>query len=353
MATQRKRGGSGSRPATQLLEFLSRRRSALSPLLILTHDFPDPDSLAAAFGLDYLAREAFGVESRIAYRGAIGRTENRAMVRILEIPARRLRADDLERHRRVALVDTQPAFENNPFPARRRATLVIDQHLSSTKPAAELALVDPTCGATCVIIAQALLHSGLRIPKKLATAFVYGILSDTLDLYRARHPSIIDTYLHLLPRCDIRRLARIRNPVRSRRFFATLAQGIRDAVARGPLIVSHLGPVDSPDLVSETAEFFLTHEKSRWALCTGRHEGKLHVSLRTSGSRTSAGQVLRDVSPDHRLAGGHGAIAGGSFLVGTEATEEEWAAIEQSLQRRLTRRLRIPSKGGFRRLFSK
>ena len=353
MATRRRKGGGDSEPATHLLEFLSRRRQALSPLLILTHDYPDPDALAAAFGLHYLAREAFGVESRIAYRGAIGRTENRAMVQILEIPARRLRADDLQRHRRVALVDTQPVFENNPFPARRRATLVVDQHPSSTEPAAELALVDPTCGATCVIIAHALLHSGLPVPRKLATALVYGILSDTLDLYRARHPSIIEIYLHLLPRCDIRRLARIRNPVRSRRFFATLARGTRDAVARGPLIVSHLGPVDSPELVSETAEFFLTYEKSRWALCTGRHNGKLHISLRTSGSRTSAGQVLRDVSPDDRLAGGHGAIAGGSFLVGTEATEQEWAAVEQDLQRRLTRRLRIPSKGGFRRPFSK
>jgi nanoRNase/pAp phosphatase (c-di-AMP/oligoRNAs hydrolase) len=353
MVKPRKAAGSDSGSAAQLLRFLSERRRAISPLLILIHDYPDPDALASAFGLLHLAREAFGVESRIVHRGAIGRTENRAMVQILEIPARRLRGDDLKRHRRVALVDTQPAFENNPFPVRRRATLVIDQHPSSRKPAADLALVDPTCGATCVIIAQALLRSGLRVPKKLATALVYGILSDTLDLYRASHPDIIQTYLDLLPRCDIRRLARIQNPVRSRRFFAALARGMDDAVARGPLIVSHLGPVDSPDLVSETAEFFLTYEKARWVLCTGRHEGKLHISLRTSGSRTSAGQVLRDVSPDQRLAGGHGAIAGGSFLVGTEAPEKTWTVIEQDLQRRLTRRLRIPLKGGFRRPFAR
>jgi nanoRNase/pAp phosphatase (c-di-AMP/oligoRNAs hydrolase) len=274
------------------------------------------------------------------------------MVRLLDIPARRLRADDLKKHRRVALVDTQPAFENNPFPARRRPTLVLDQHASHTDPSAELSLIDTTCGATCVIVAQALLQSGLRIPRKLATALVYGILSDTLDLYRARRPDIIETYLDLLPRCDVRRLTRIQNPDRSRRFFASVARGVRDAVVRGPLVVSHLGPVDSPDLVSQIAEFLLTYEKARWVLCTGRRAGMLHISLRTSGTRTSAGPVLRDVSPDPGLAGGHGAIAGGAYRIGVRAREETWAAAERDLQRRLTRRLRIPARGGFRRPFS-
>jgi nanoRNase/pAp phosphatase (c-di-AMP/oligoRNAs hydrolase) len=352
MGTRSKRRGEDSGPAPRLLGFLSRRRRSLSPLLILTHDYPDPDALAAAFGLHYLAREGFGVQSRIAYRGALGREENRTMVRLLDIPARKLRTDDLKQHRRVALVDTQPAFENNPFPARRRPTLVLDQHASQTNPSAELALIDPTCGATCVMVAQALLQSGLRIPRKLATALVYGVLSDTLDLYRARRPDIIETYLLLLSRCDVRRLTRIQNPVRSRRFFASVARGVRDAAARGPLIVSHLGPVDSPDLVSQIAEFLLAYEKARWVLCTGRYADMLHMSLRTSGTRTSAGTVLRDVSPDPGLAGGHGAIAGGAYRIGVDAREETWAAAERDLQRRLTRRLRIPASGGFRRPFS-
>jgi len=351
MTTLRNIVRTGAGPAGQLLRFLARRHRTLSPLLIMTHDHPDPDALAAAYGLHYLAREAFGVESTIVYRGAVGRAENRDMVRILEIPARRLRAGDIERQRRVALVDTQPLFENNPFPARRRATIVIDQHPSVVEPSADLSLVDATCGATCVIVAQALLRSGLRIPKKLATALAYGILSDTLDLYRARRQDIIDTYLSLLAGCDIRSLARIRNPAHSRRFFVSLSRAVRNATSRGPLLASHLGPIDNPDLVSQTAELLLTYEKARWVLCTGRYEGRLHLSLRTSGTRTSAGRILRDLATDHRDVGGHGAIAGGSLQVGRQAPEETWAAIERDFQHRLARRLRIPSRGGFRRIF--
>jgi nanoRNase/pAp phosphatase (c-di-AMP/oligoRNAs hydrolase) len=67
--------------AQRLLDFLSQRQDSLSPLLILTHNYPDPDGLAAAFALGYLAQQHFGITWKIAYGGMIGRSENRAMVK--------------------------------------------------------------------------------------------------------------------------------------------------------------------------------------------------------------------------------------------------------------------------------
>jgi len=72
--------------AQELLEFLAANRQSLSPLLILPHDYPDPDALAAAFALHFLARECYGIESRIVYRGVIGRTENQTVQRTFEVP---------------------------------------------------------------------------------------------------------------------------------------------------------------------------------------------------------------------------------------------------------------------------
>jgi hypothetical protein len=48
-----------------LLEFLRTHQATLAPLLILTHDFPDPDALAAAYGLQHLAKAVLGIDSRI------------------------------------------------------------------------------------------------------------------------------------------------------------------------------------------------------------------------------------------------------------------------------------------------
>ena len=336
-----------------LLNFLARHREDLSPLLILTHDFPDPDALASAYALQHLTQTAFGIQSRIVYDGEIGRTENKTMVRLLRIPVRRFRRASLKKFAAVALVDTQPVFENNPYPRNRRAAIVIDQHGSVTPPEADFVIVDPGCGATCVILAQALLAYGEAIPARVATALAYGILTDTLDLYRAQRPDVVQTYLDVLQSADMRTLAMIQNPTRSRRFFVTLGKGITQALLYRKLLVSHLGPVETPDLVSQVAEFLLAYERISWCLTTGRYRGRLHASLRSVRVDVQAGEVLRDCFVNPREAGGHGPIAGGSFRVGLDATDETWAEREQGLQARLLKRLRIGATVEARRPFER
>jgi nanoRNase/pAp phosphatase (c-di-AMP/oligoRNAs hydrolase) len=336
----------------RLLAHLARHRRRLSPLLILTHDFPDPDALASAFALQHLAQSAFDIPARIAYGGELGRTENKMMVRLLRIPLHKMRKSWLKDHCKFALVDTQPAFENNPFPGNRRAAMVIDQHGSHTPPLAELALVDPDCGATCVIVAQALLAIRKPIPARVATALAYGILTDTLDLYRAQRPDVVQTYLRVLQQADMRTLARIQNPTRSKRFFVTLGKGILEATRYRRLLVSHLGLVETPDLVSQVAEFLLACRRISWCLVTGRYRGRLHASLRTTDPDAAAGEVLRDAFGNPRHAGGHGPIGGGSCRVAADASPETWQEREQWLQSRLLKRLRIPAATESQRPFA-
>lgn len=320
-------------------------------MLILTHDYPDPDALAAAFSLQYLAREGFGVETCIGYRGQVGRMENKTMVRLLRIPMHKFKPGMLTRYASIALVDTQPAFENNPFPEAGHAALVLDQHPSVVAPRADLAIVDPDCGATCVIIAQALLQIGLPLTAPIATALAYGILSDTLDLYRVRREDTVETYLQVLHHADMRMLARIQNPVRPRKFFACLAKGILEARLYRRLVVTHLGEVDTPDRVAQVADFLLAYNRIRWCLVTGRYKGHLHASLRSTQTRVQAGEILRDVFENRDEAGGHGAIAGGACRLGTSAGAEIWKAKEEKLVARLVKRLRLPNNAQPRRAF--
>jgi len=154
----------------KLLRFLEKKKDSISPLLIVTHDYPDPDAIATAMALQYLAERLQGIKSRIVYKGIIGRVENRAMVYLLKVPIHKFRPSDIKSYENAALIDTQPEFENNPYPRNKKVTLVIDQHPYVKRPLAELAIIDPDCGATSVILTQALLLSGLEIPKRIATA---------------------------------------------------------------------------------------------------------------------------------------------------------------------------------------
>jgi nanoRNase/pAp phosphatase (c-di-AMP/oligoRNAs hydrolase) len=330
--------------AQRILRFLERGAGTLSPLLILTHDFPDPDALASAYALQYLAKTEFGITSRIAYGGIIGRMENRMMVKVLKMPVYRLRPRDLKAYARIATVDTQPAFENNSFPVGRRAALVIDQHPSDTPPDAELAVVDETCGATSVILARCLLRSGARIPPGLATALAYGIISDTQNFYRCYHPAVFDTYLKVLEHSDLELLVRIQNPPRPKAFFTTLGKGMYNASVKGRLVTSHLGEVRNPDLVSLATDFLLGYQGIAWSFCTGRYKGKLYFSLRGAQANFPAGEILRDICERRGQAGGHDTIAGGSLGIPGVSGEEAWQKAEQGLMDRLTRRLGISAK---------
>ncbi|MFH0753098.1 MAG: DHH family phosphoesterase [Candidatus Omnitrophota bacterium] len=337
--------------AHRILRFLERNGKLISPLLILTHDYPDPDALASAFALHHLANTRFGFDSRIAYGGIIGRVENRAMVRILQIPVHKLGARDLKAYAHIATVDTQPAFANNSFPKGCRAALVIDQHLSEISPDARLSIIDTQCGATSVIMAQCLLQTGRNVPARLATALVYGILSDTQDFYRCHHPDVLQTYLRILEYADLKMLAQIQNPSQTREFFTTLQQGIHNAMVRRGLVVSCLGVVKNPDLVSLVSDFLLTYRGTSWSFCLGRYKEKLYFSLRGANANFQAADVLRDICEDRGQAGGHDTIAGGSVKVEGSSGDLDWEAAEKGLIDRLGKRLRIPLKSRFYRPF--
>ncbi len=324
---------------SRIITYLSRNRETLSPLLILPHDYPDPDAIASAFALRYLASKVFGIKATIAHGGVVGRSENRAMVDALRIRMQTLTPGHFKRFASVALVDTQPGFGNNSFPLHHTPSIIIDQHEALASHDADFVQIDSMAGATSVLLAQAILSMETPIPSRLATALVYGILSDTLNLSRAGRHSDVDTYLALLPHADVRALARIQHPRRTRETLATLGRGIHNASIFDKTIVSHLGAVENPDLIAQVADLLLSCEGTRVAFSTGRYKKRLHLSLRLATRFRSAAKLLRDVVDNPNSAGGHGRIAGGAVPLNGRSTGPRWRRLETTLTNRLVRLL--------------
>lgn len=321
-----------SAAARRLVAWLTQK--APKSLLILTHDHPDPDALASAWALSLVAHKVARTRVRIAYGGIVGRRENRMMLDSLALPAVPLRPGDLDSGP-VALVDTQPPFRNNrfPFPKRRRPDIVIDHHPRSPETDARLVLIDTSVGATTTIMAEALQAAGVSITRRLATAIVYGIGSETQNLGRETSPRDAAAYTTFLPKADLNVLWRISNPRRPGSFFANLARGIRGAFIWRDVIGVHLRELPTPDRVAQMADFLLTHEGMRWSVVTGRYDGRLHVSLRTTSVTTHAGRTLRAMLGGGHRAGGHRMIAGGSMEVGRGVPERVWRRAEESVAR--------------------
>ncbi|MFO0576564.1 MAG: DHH family phosphoesterase [Polyangia bacterium] len=308
--------------------------------LLLPHDNPDPDSLAAALGLSMiLLRE--GIECTIGMAGIIGRAENRAMVRELKFDLKPLENLDLASFGLVALLDTQHGTGNNSLPLSRPPDIVIDHHPPRPQPR-ESAWYDirPEFGASCTIVWSYLKELGIEWTPDLATAFLYGVKTETRDLGRECGPNERQAYLELSALADHAKLYSITNPKLSREHFAALDRACRAAICWGELVAVNLGPVTYPDLVAEIAEMMLAYEKARYCVCVGEHEGQVFLSVRSEVEDAHAGELIRRVVGSKGAAGGHGMSAGGRIHQ-TVRSEAELKTVYDELVARMVTELSI------------
>lgn len=308
--------------------------------LILTHDNPDPDSLAAALGLSRLLG-AHGMASTIALGGIIGRAENRAMVRELHILLEPFERLDLSQFSAFGLVDTQPGTGNNSLPRDRGADIVIDHHPPRTN-GTEVSWRDirPELGATATIVYGYLKQEQIALDPLLATAFLYALKSETRDLGREATNDERDAYVDLLGTADLERLYSISSPKLGREHFVAVDRALRAAVCWGELLAINLGTLDYPDLVAEVADLMLPYEKAHWVLCVGQRQGMVYLSMRTDITTATAGQLIRRVVGVRGASGGHGMTAGGR-LFQQVATDAELQVVYDHLVARLCEELKI------------
>ena len=298
--------------ASKLLQ-LEKLLAGQKRLLIVLHNNPDPDALASALALKYLAQKQNDIKVSIAYGGIIGRAENRAMVRELKIPLKNVNRIRFERYNRIALVDTQPGATNNSLPAHVHCHIVIDHHPRQRGQQCDFVMIDPQMGATATFFIEWLDIAGLTIPQNLATALSYAIRSETQDLGREITKRDIQAYLSVYPKASMRTLARITHPKLSRSYFIYLNRTLRQSKSFRNLICAHLGEVPTPELVAEMADLLLRHKRTSWSFCSGRFKDDLYISLRSSNQNANAGKIIKNLVPNRKNAGGHGMFAGGKI----------------------------------------
>lgn len=310
--------------------FHGRRRA-----LVLTHDNPDPDSMASAWALKLLLEERVGVKSDLAYGGIIGRAENAAFVKLLKVPIVPIEQVDLTDYDVFALLDTQQGVGNHALPADRVADIVIDHHPVREDDAVNpFADVGGAYGATSTLLTEYVRAAKLEPTAELATALYYGIKADTRDLGRQTRNVDVDNYSWLLPRIDIELLKEIEHPQLPPRYFKLLHSAIAQARLYSDAVITDLGDVYSPDMVAEVAERLSFVEGPRWSLALGAFRSQLFLSLRVSDKRMNAGKLIREAcAPLGGSAGGHGSMAGARLpLAGTKAQRD---AFKRDVMRRL------------------
>jgi nanoRNase/pAp phosphatase (c-di-AMP/oligoRNAs hydrolase) len=295
-----------------------------SSVLIVPHDFPDPDSIGAAMGVQLLLKH-LGVEKcDIAFAGFIGRAENRAMVELLEIQHLNLNKIDTAAYDKIITVDTLPNNGNVSINDVSIVDVVIDHHpvMELEKHPNTLYEIHTDVGATSTLVCIYLTLENVLIPAKVATALFYGIKTDTNDMARNCHDVDISCYKKLFDLIEHKTLSHIESPQREKEYFSLLHSAAEDLKFYETVAYSHLGIVTVPDYVPEMADIFHSMKELEWIVCSAIFGDLLIFSIRSKTDMRAGNRARRIARALGGSGGGHPTMSAGRIPLNGDHPEE-------------------------------
>jgi nanoRNase/pAp phosphatase (c-di-AMP/oligoRNAs hydrolase) len=294
-------------------------------IVLCTHRHPDPDGLGAIVGIGFLLHNKFGIESDLVLEGRIRRAENVTMRDLLDIQAMPKGGVDPADYVGIIVVDSQPCFSHTHPPGGLPILAVFDHHDGVSGDEAEpiaFEWVDSSFGATSTMVYELLKHYGLTPDRRTATALFCGVRYDTNNLQRGATAADEKAFRALELSADRQIIGAIDQPPLSREYFQQMHRGIDACQDYGPLLLTLMDDVLSPESVAEIADWFLRLEGQQWSLAGGACDGRYQVSLRCDMPGADAYPALRYILGEKGKCGGHGRMAGGQIeLAGEDLSE--------------------------------
>ncbi len=342
-----------SKNTRQKLRKLKKVIEGMRALLIVMQDNPDPDAIASAMALREIGNRCSAVKTTVSYGGRIGRAENRELVHYVRLRLHEFDKVKLTNYDLVALVDTQPGTGNNPLPPESLVDIVIDHHpfREQTRQAA-FTDIRSQYAATSTILWEYLCAADIVPDIPLATALLYGILSDTQDFGRKSDGADIEAVEALYPLANKRMLGQIQRGRVPTEYYQMLGTALSNAKLYGRCAISALGPVDNPDMIGEVADLLLRHEDVTWSMCYGFHGSKALISLRTQDPVRKAEDIICRIVDGLGTGGGHPTMAGGQIpLHGVTNLALQQNHLDRIIPRRFLKALKVRGRKAKRLIY--
>jgi nanoRNase/pAp phosphatase (c-di-AMP/oligoRNAs hydrolase) len=334
--------------------------------IIVVQSFPDPDAISSAFAHQMIAAR-HDIECDIAYDGRVSHHENIALIELLHLRLLRVcESDDLKRYQGSLFIDTQgttSGLTERLSDAGVPALAIIDHHELQGVVEAQYADIRAGANATATIYTEYLESGLLRLDrsdtdhKRLATALMHGIRSETGGLLRAERDDFMAA-AYLAEFVDRETLAAILSNRRSRNAMDVIQAALASRVTRNNYSVAGVGYLryEDRDAIPQAADFLLTEENVHTAIVYGLviESGREMIigSLRTKKATLNPDAFLKEAlgGPQAgRYYGGGRREAGGfeiaiGFLAGSyddEFMKWKWRLYDEQVKRRLWARLGV------------
>lgn len=292
-ATQKKR-------CQQLLESVSAD-DVLGIMIVA-----DPDAMASALALKRLFwRKVKKV--RICRVNAIKRSDNQAMVRLLNLPVPYINRVNTSDITKWAVVDGQP--HHHPRFAKVNFDIIIDHHPPSPDIEASFIDIRENCGATSSMLTEYLRAAAIKPSARLATALFYGIKTDTDNFARASTSNDVRAFKFLYPFVNLNIIKKIEFSEINKGNLNDFRTAFDNLQFIGNTAYIHMGTVDDPDALVIIADFFLKMAEATWCFVSGIYGQKVIIIIRNAGFRRHAGKLAQRLFGELGSAGGHKSAA--------------------------------------------
>jgi nanoRNase/pAp phosphatase (c-di-AMP/oligoRNAs hydrolase) len=319
--------------------------------VILLGGHPDPDAIASALAHRRLC-ERLGVSATIAHVLPISRSENRALVKLLNVPMVKVSDPaELAQYRYLSLVDASASETSIKLPPGLEVLTIVDHHRPPTIPKAPFVDIRHDVGATCTIYAE-YAEAGLapfgtgNDDGDVATAMFFGIQTDTDDFAYATPPDF-RAAAYLKPFIDAETLSRVGRRAISAEAMAAIGRALADLEVVRDFAIAGVGHVSGTnrDAIPMAADFLLRREDIDTVLVFGIVEDRVDGSLRTRRASVDPAVFMQNVFGDDSegrpYGGGRADMGGFRIPLGlmAESGDEEnlWRMVREVVHKRVAR----------------
>lgn len=296
--------------ATELLAVLTRFQN----IAIVTHDNPDPDAISAGWAIQKLIHRKLNIKAKLIGGGAVVRAENRHMMKLVEPPIELVDRFLPKSRTAVVLVDCGPEVAGHLLASPKIETVaVIDHHLVGKLPDVEFVDIRPKMAACATMTADYLRDQGIKPGKRLATALLYAIRTETCG-NEFRHTQLDRSVITWLTRfANPEWLAEIENAPLAVNYYGDLVLALQNTLLFDDAAFCVLPRAQGQEIVGEVADLLIRGEGIKRVFCGAAIAGNFYCSVRTEADSDSAAILVKQTLLGIGNAGGHSHRAGGKI----------------------------------------
>lgn len=282
-------------------------------IYIQPHNMPDPDAIASCFGLHELLK-IFQINSKIIYISNIEKINSKTMIELFKIEMHLKEKSYASSEKEyVVYVDSQRG-NSNITNVKGKKEAVIDHHNDEDGGEYVYKDIKEKVGACSTIITSYYKELGVKPSRDVATALLYGIMTDTNNLTRECEQQDLESFYYLYNIADMNHIKKLRMNEIGREDLNAYAKALETYEIYGNIGFVHIENCND-SLLGTISDMVYTIEGTAIVVSYAKRPDGIKFSVRSGVSSIHADQLVKFILDNRGVGGGHDEMAGGFISV--------------------------------------